>query len=178
MAEAYRGVIGAFPYAFRQGDSLFFRLYVIVGTLAALFVGGLFTLALVVWIGQTASTPGGSLTLSRTFIAVVGLFTAGPLLAPTLLVARKHRKGLSYHPRYDTIMAALGYAFLVSLYLAAIISMPESFTLDGETVTRPQPSGLTAPIVAVLYAIPQLGAIAPPAGLLGLLAAAHYVLSR
>ena len=75
-------------------------------------------------------------------------------------------------------MAVLGYAFLVSLYLAAIISMPESFTLDGETVTRPQPSGLTAPIVAVLYAIPQLGAIAPPAGLLGLLAAAHYVLSR
>ena len=170
MAEPYRGVIGAFPYAFRQGDSLFFRLYVVVGTLAALFLGGLFTLALVVWIGQTTSSPSGSLTLSRTFIAVVGLFTAGPLLAPTLLVARKHRKGLSYHPRYDTIMAVLGYAFLVSLYLAAIISMPESF--------RPEPSGLTAPIVAVLYAIPQLGAIAPPAGMLGLLAAAHYALSR
>ena len=178
MAEAYRGVIGAFPYAFRQGDSLFFRLYVIVGTLAALFVGGLFTLALVVWIGQTAATPGGSLTLSRTFIAVVGLFTAGPLLAPTLLVARKHRKGLSYHPRYDTIMAALGCVFLISLYVAAIISMPESFTLDGEVVTRPQPSGLTAPIVALLYAIPQIGAIAPPAGLLGVMAAVHYVLSR
>ena len=178
MAEAYRGVIGAFPYAFRKGDSLFFRLYVIAGTLAALFVGGLFTLALIVWIGQTASSPGGSLTLSRTFIAVVGLFTAGPLLAPTLLVARKHRKGLAYHPRYDTIMAVLGYAFLVSLYVAAIISMPESFTLDGEMVTRPQPTGLTAPIVAVLYAIPQPGAIAPPAGLLALMAAVHYFLSR
>lgn len=178
MAEAYRGVIGAFPYAFRQGDSLFFRLYAVVGTLAAIFIGGLFTLALIVWIGQTTSSPSGSLTLSRTFIAVVGLFTAGPLLAPTLLVARKHRKGLSYHPRYDTIMAALGYAFLVSLYIAAIISMPESFTLDGEMITRPQPSGLTGPIVAVLYAIPQLGAIAPPAGLLGVMAAVHYMLSR
>jgi len=56
--------------------------------------------------------------------------------------------------------------------------MPESFTLDGEVVTRPQPSGLTAPIVALLYAIPQIGAIAPPAGLLGVMAAVHYVLSR
>jgi len=178
MAEAYRGVIGAFPYAFRHGDSLFFRLYVVVGTLAAAFVGGLFTFALIVWIGETASAPGGSLTLSRTFIAVLGLFAAGPLLAPTLLVARKHRKGLTYHPRYDTIMAALGCVFLLSLYLAAIISMPESFTLDGETVTRPPPSGLFAPIVALLYAIPQIGAIAPPVGSMGLLATAHYLLSR
>src|SRR6056297_1541966 len=90
-------------------------------------IGGLFTLSLVVWIGETASTPGGSLTLSRTFIAVMGLFAAGPLLAPVLLVARKHRKGLSYHPRYDTIMALRGVGFLLSIYLAAIISMPESF---------------------------------------------------
>lgn len=177
MADSYRGVIGAFPYAFRNGDSLFFRLYVVIGTLAALFVGTLFTFALVVWIGETASAPGGSLTLSRTFIAVVGLFAAGPLLAPTLLVARKHRKALAYHPRYDTVMAALGYVFLLSIYLAAIISMPESFTLDGETVTRPEPTGLTAPLVSVLYAIPQLGAVAPPTIALGLMALAHAMLS-
>jgi len=178
MADSYRGVLGAFPYAFRHGDSRIFKCYVVFGTLAALFIGGLFTLALVVWIGQTASTPGGSLTLSRTFVAVVGLFAAGPLLAPTLLVARKHRRGLSYHPRYDTIMALTGVVFLGSIYVAAIVSMPESFTLDGETVTRPPPTGLFGPIVAVLYAIPQIGALAPPTLAMGAMAGVHYLLSR
>lgn len=178
MTDGYRGVVGAFPYAFRHGDSRLFKLYVVVGTLAALFVGGLFTLALIVWIGETASTPGGSLTLSRTFIVVVGLFAAGPLLAPTLLVARKHRRGLSYHPRYDTLMALTGVVFLASIYVAAIISVPESFTLDGETITREPPAGLFGPVVAALYAIPQVGAIAPPVLAGGLMALSHYALSR
>lgn len=178
MADGYRGLFGAFPYAFRHGDSLVFKLYVVAGTLAALFVGGLFTLSLVVWIGETAGTPGGSLTLSRTFIAVVGLFAAGPLLAPILLVARKHRRGFSYHPRYDTIMALLGVGFLLSVYAAVIISVPECFTLDGETVCRDGPTGLFRPIVTVLYALPQAAAIAPPVLLMAVMAVAHYVLSR
>ncbi|MFO7833183.1 MAG: hypothetical protein R6V31_03800 [Halohasta sp.] len=170
MADSYRGLFGAFPYAFRHGDSLLFRAYVLVGALGAVFIGGLFTLSLVVWIGETASTPGGSLTLSRTFIAVMGLFAAGPLLAPVLLVARKHRKGLSYHPRYDTIMALLGVGFLLSIYVAAIISMPESF--------QQQPTGLLAPIVNLLYALPQLAGLAPPVGMMVVMAAGHYRLSR
>jgi len=178
MADGYRGVFGAFPYAFRHGDSLVFKLYVVFGTLAAAFIGGLFLFSLVVWIAETAGSPGGSLTLSRTFIVVVGLFAAGPLIAPVLLVARKHRKQLSYHPRYDTIMALSGLAFLGSIYVAAIISMPESFELDGETVERPPPSGVFGPIVAVLYALPQIGAIAPPAIMMAGMGAVHYLLSR
>lgn len=171
MADGYRGVIGAFPYAFRHGDSRIFKLYVVFGTLAALFIGGLFTLALVVWIGQTASTPGGSLTLSRTFVAVVGLFAAGPLLAPTLLVARKHRKDLAYHPRYDTIMAATGFAFMLSIYLAAIISVPDSLRSGP-------PTGALAPLLSLLHALPRIGALVPPTGMLGAMAAIHYSLSR
>jgi len=178
MADDYRGVFGAFPYAFRHGDSLVFKLYLVFGTLAAAFVGLLFTFSLVVWIAETAGSPGGSLTLSRTFIVVVGLFAAGPLIAPVLLVARKHRKGLAYHPRYDTIIALSGVVFLVSLYVAAIISMPESFELDGETVDRPPASGVFGPIVAVLYALPQIGAIAPPTIALAVMGVVHYVLSR
>ena len=170
MADGYRGLFGAFPYAFRHGDSLLFRAYVLVGALGAVFIGGLFTLSLVVWIGETASTPGGSLTLSRTFIAVMGLFAAGPLLAPVLLVARKHRKGLSYHPRYDTIMALLGVGFLLSIYLAAIISMPENF--------QQQPTGLLAPVVGLLYSLPQLAGLAPPVAMMIVMAAGHYRLSR
>jgi hypothetical protein len=171
MADGYRGVIGAFPYALRNGDSLFFRLYVVVGTLVALFLGGLFTLSIVVQIGNTASAPGGSLTLSRTFVAVVGLFVAGPLLAPTLLVARKHRKGLAYHPRYDTIMAATGFAFMLSIYLAAIISVPDSLRSGP-------PTGALAPLLSLLYALPRIGALVPPTGMLGAMAAIHYLLSR
>ncbi len=178
MADGYRGVFGAFPYAFRHGDSLVFKLYVIFGTLAAAFIGLLFVFSLVVWIAETAGSPGGSLTLSRTFIAVVGLFAAGPLIAPILLVARKHRKALSYHPRYDTIMALLGVAFLGSIYVAAIISIPACFELDGETVCRDPASGVFAPIVSVLYALPQLAAVAPPAIMLAVMGGVHYLLAR
>jgi len=178
MADGYRGLFGAFPYALRHGDSRIFKLYVILGTLGAVFIGGLFTLSLVVWIGETASAPGGSLTLSRTFIAVVGLFAAGPLLAPILLVARKHRRGFSYHPRYDTIMALLGVGFLLSIYVAAIISMPECFTLDGEEICRDAPSGLFAPMVNVLYLLPQIAAVGPPVIMMGAMAGVHYLLSR
>ena len=178
MADSYRGVLGAFPYAFRHGDSRVFKLYVIVGTLGAVFIGGLFLLSLVVWIGQTASAPGGSLTLSRTFIAVLGLFAAGPLIAPILLVARKHRKGLDYHPRYDTIMALLGVGFLLSIYVAAIISIPECFELDGETVCRDPPSGLFGPIVSLLYRLPQIASVGPPVIMMAVIAGGHYLLSR
>lgn len=178
MADGYRGVFGAFPYAFRHGDSLVFKLYVIVGTLAAAFVGLLFVFSLVVWIAETAGSPGGSLTLSRTFIVVVGLFAAGPLIAPILLVARKHRKSLSYHPQYDTIMALLGVAFLGSIYVAAIVSIPECFELDGETVCRDPASGMFAPIVSVLYSLPQLAAVAPPAIMLAVMGGVHYLLAR
>jgi hypothetical protein len=51
-------------------------------------------------------------------------------------------------------VAVGGYAFLLSLYLTAIASMPETFVLDGETVTRPPASGLFAPVLSLLYAIP------------------------
>lgn len=178
MADSYRGLVGAFPYAFRHGDSLVFRLYVVFGTLAAAFVGILFLFSLVVWIAETAGSPGGSLTLSRTFIAVVGLFAAGPLIAPVLLVARKHRKQLTYHPRYDTIMALTGVAFLGSIYLAAIISMPECFELDGETVCQDPSDSIFGPVVSLLYALPQIAALAPPTIMLAGMGGVHYLLAR
>lgn len=178
MTDGYRTVFGAFPYAFRRSDSLLFKSYVVFGTLAAGLVGSLFLLSLLVWIGETAETPGGSLTLSRTFIVIVGLFAAGPLLAPTLLVARKYRKRLRYHPHYDAVVAALGYLFLLSLYAAAIISMPECFELDGEQVCRDPPSGFFGPVIALLYALPQLAAVAPPLLVSGAIAVAHRFLSQ
>jgi len=156
MAEGYRGLFGAFPYAFRRSESLLFRSYVVVGGVAAAVLALVFALAVVVVFGRTAGMQGGSLTLSRSFVALVGLLSVLPTVAPVLLVARARRKGTPTSTAYEPLLAVGGYAFLCSLYLVAIASMPESFVLDGETVTRPPPGDLLAPVVAALYAVPPV----------------------
>ncbi|MFD1598758.1 hypothetical protein [Halobellus rarus] len=156
MASGYDGVFGAFPYAFRSSESRLFKLYVIASALVigliTLFVG----IAVVVLIGQTAAVQGGQLTLSRSFYVVVGLLVVLPAIAPVLIVARRRRKTETSSPRHEAALAATGFVFLLSLYLGLVASMPETFALDGETVTRPQPSGLFAPLIAGLYAIPSV----------------------
>lgn len=154
MTEGYRGVFGAFPYAFRESDSRLFRSYVVVGGLAAALLAFVFVLAVVVVFGQTAGARGGSFTLSRSFVALVGLFAVGPAVAPVLLVARARRRGEETDDLYEPLLALGGYAFLLSLYFALVASMPETFVLDSETVTRPAPSGVLAPVIAFLYAVP------------------------
>lgn len=180
MADGYRGLFGAFPYAFGSTDSRLFKSYVLVGGLAAAALSLFILLALVVLVGQTASIQGGSLTLSRSFYIVVGLFLVGPLLAPILLVARRHRRGLAAAAgvRYDQWLAVAGYVFLASLYVGLVISIPECFVLDGQETCRGAPTGLFAPVISVLYDLPQIAAVAPPlvAGLL--IAAVHRVLGR
>lgn len=169
MVDGYRGVFGAFPYAFRRSDSWLFRSYVVVGGLAAALLALVFALSVVRIFGATAGIRGGSLTLSRSFVVVVGLFAVAPLVAPVLLVARAHRRDERDSPNYDPLLAVGGYCFLLSLYLMAVAAMPESFVLDGETVTRPPPSGPFAPLVAVLYALP------PPTSLLIPLVPAAFI---
>lgn len=154
MGDGYRGLFGAFPYAFRHSASRLFKSYVVVGGLAAALLALVFVLAVVVVFGRTAGIAGGSLTLSRSFVALVGLFSVGPAVAPVLLVARARRTGEVESSAYEPLLALCGYTFLLSIYLAAIASMPETFVLDGETVTRPPPSGLFAPVIAALYALP------------------------
>ena len=175
MASGYDGVFGAFPYAFRHSESRLFKLYVVASALAigliTLFVGA----ALVVLIGRTAAVQGGSLTLSRSFYIVVGLLIVLPAIAPTLLVARRRRRGTGGSASHETAIAAAGFLFLLSVYLGVVASMPETFTLDGETVTRPPPSGVFAPVVAALYAIPPVFAWSVPLAGAALVGLAHRV---
>lgn len=180
MADGYRGLFGAFPYAFGRTDSRLFKSYVLVGGLAAALLSLFVVLSLVVLFGQTASVQGGSLTLSRAFYIVVGLFLVAPVVAPVLLVARRHRRGLipDAGVRYDQWLAAAGYVFIGSLYVGLVISIPECFVLDGEQVCRGQPTGLLAPVVSTLYALPQLAAVLPPALAGGLIWLVHRVVSR
>jgi hypothetical protein len=180
MADGYRGLFGAFPYAFRRSDSWTFRSYVVVGGLAAALVSLFVVIGLIVLVANTAGVGGGSLTLSRSFYVVVGLLVVAPMLAPVLLVARRYRRGLarpdrrpSGSRRYDALLAIGGYAFVVSVYVGLVVSMPESWTLDGEVVRRPPPSGALAPLIAFLYDLPRLAAVLPPAVAAGLIAVIH-----
>jgi hypothetical protein len=154
MADDYRGVLGAFPYAFRASDSLVFRSYVAVGAVATAAVSLLFVAAVIGVIAGTTGGRGGSLTLSRSFFAVVGLLVVAPLVAPVLLVARRHRREGGSEGRYDAALATTGYLFLLSLYVGLVISVPPA--------QQTTPVGSLSPVVATLYALPQVAGVGPP----------------
>ncbi|QLG61306.1 hypothetical protein [Halorarum salinum] len=170
--HTYRGVFGAFPYAFRASDSWLFRSYVVVGGVAALLLTVIFALALVRLFGATARA---RFSVVRAFFFLVGLAAVAPTVAPVLLVARTRRREVPRRPGYEAGLALAGYLFLASLYLGLVAAMPETFVLDGETVIRPPPSGPLAPAVAFLYALPQaVGASIPALGA-ALVALAHWL---
>jgi hypothetical protein len=169
MVDGYRGVFGAFPYALRASDSWLFRSYAVVSALAALLVTVLVGSGLVVLVAQTAQIRGGSLTLSRTFYVVVGLFVVAPLVAPTLLVARRHRRGSDVRPQYDAVLAASGYLFLLSLYVGLVVTVPPA--------QQTAPTGALAPVVRFLYDLPQLAGLVPPLVAAAVIALVHRALS-
>jgi len=153
MADDYGGVLGAFPYAFRASNSRLFQTYVVLGGLVTVAVSLLFVAAVVGVIAGTTGGRGGSLTLSRSFFAVVGLFVVVPLVAPVLFVARRHRRTDS-DGHYDATLALTGYLFVGALYVGLVISVPPS--------QQTSPTGVFAPVVEVLYALPQLAGVGPP----------------
>lgn len=151
--DAYGGLFGAFPYAVRASDSRLFKSYVLVGGLVAALVGLLFALGLVVLLGNTVGTAGGTFSFSRAFFVFVGFVVVAPLVAPVLFVARRHRRGRP-DASYDAALAATGYLFLGSLYVGLVILTPAD---SQESVTGP-----LAPVVEALYALPQVAGAAPP----------------
>jgi hypothetical protein len=168
VTDGYRGVFGAFPYAFRQSRSLLFRSYVLVGALVAAAVTVLFGAGLVVLIAQTAAVEGGSLTLSRAFYTVVGLFVVAPLVAPVLFVARRHRRREGTDARYDLALSLAGYLFIGSLYVGLLVTVPAD-----QQAAPPAP---VAPLVETLYALPQAAGVVPPLLGAGLIVAVHRLL--
>ena len=87
MADGYRGLFGAFPYAFRQTESWLFRSYVVVAGLATAFLTLVFGLALIRLLGATA---GARFSIARAFVILVGLGAVAPTVTPVLLVARSY----------------------------------------------------------------------------------------
>ncbi|WP_254840634.1 hypothetical protein [Natronomonas marina] len=154
MSDDYSGFFGAFPYAFRRSDSRLFRAYTAVGGLLAAILAIFFTFALVVTVASTANLSGGTITFVRSVFVLFGFLVVAPLVAPVLFVARHHRRE-GGDPGYDAGLAGAGVVYLVTLYLGAVASMPARFEIDGQVSTRPDPSGLAAPLVEALYAVPE-----------------------
>lgn len=150
---SYGGLPGAFPYAFRHSESWLFLSYVVVGGLSALGLAAFFAIALVVAVSNTLGAVGGTFTFSRAFVVFVGFLVVVPVLAPILLVARRHRRGGSTR-RYDRALAASGYLFVPALYLLLLITAPPEF--------REQPAGAVAPVVEFLYGLPPVAGVVPP----------------
>jgi hypothetical protein len=152
--DTYGGLPGAFAYVFRSSDSWLLRSYAVLGGLAALLTAILFGLALVVLLGNTVGVGGGTFSFVRAFFIFVGLLVVAPLVAPVLFAARRTRHGRSDR-RFDAAMAALGYLFVGSLYVAAVISTP---------VAQQQlpAGGLARAVVQALYSLPRLAGLVPP----------------
>jgi len=155
--EAYGGLPGAFPYAIRASDSRLFRLYVVLAVLLSLLVTVLFVIGLVGVLSETAGARGGTFTFSRTFFLAVGVIVVAPLLAPVLLVARRHRRRGS-SVGYDRALALAGLGFVASLYLGLYLSQPDQLTDSPLVRSVPQTTGLAPPAVAValMYAVHRL----------------------
>jgi len=171
--RTYGGLLTAFPYAVRESDSRLFTLYATISGLLSVLLAFYFAAAVTVAVSNTLGAGGGTFTFVRSFYVFVAFGVVAPIVGPVLFVAREHRRGRG-DPRYDRRMAVLGFVYMLALYVAAVVSMPAEFTLDGETVTRPDPSGLAAPVVAVLYAMPPVSSVLPPA----LVGVAMYLLDR
>ncbi|WP_435074440.1 hypothetical protein [Halorubrum sp. HHNYT27] len=156
MADSYRGVFGAIPYAIRHTESWTMRVYGVIGALTAGLIATVVTLALVVWMAETADVQGGTFLFSRSLYVIAGFAAVAPLLAPLLFVARRHRRDDPVRPGYDRKMAYGGFLFLLSLYVGMIISAPAELREPAESVVvnalyaLPRPVGFVPPVVAAL----------------------------
>lgn len=166
MAEekTYKGLLGSFRYSFGASDSPVYKGYVVISALLALLLALFFTLALIVLIAATLGA-SESITLVRSFFVLVGLLVVAPIVAPVLLVARRHRKRLGTGTAYDTAVALGGFLFIATLYLGLVISVPPG--LQEPT------GGALGGLVGVLYGLPSLLGFVPPILAAALLVALH-----
>lgn len=155
MAD-YRGLPGAFVFAFRRSDSLVFRAYAVTSAVVGAFVAVVLLLGLVSWLASPA-TPFGQQAL----LAVIGVLLLLPLFAPVLVVARRHRHDVGGR-RPDALVGLAGFGVVLAVYLALLVSDPNPHEVSG-------PLG---PAVAALDALPRSAWVVPPLLAVGLLALA------
>jgi len=163
-AKTYNGLPGAFPYAVRASDSWLFKGYVVVALLLTVAITLVFVFGLIGVLAGSAGARGGTFTFSRTFFLFVGLLVVAPLLAPVLLVARRHRRTAS-SVAYDRGLALSALAFVGSLYAGLVISAPPALREPTTNV-----------VIAALYELPRLAGLAPPLVAVGVMYLVHRLL--
>lgn len=161
----YSGAITAVPYAFRASNSRLCKLYVLIGGLFTLGATVLFGLGIIALLGSVTGASAGVLTFQPALYILVWLFTVSPIIAPVLLVARRHRLGEGTDD-YDRKIALAGFCFLAALYVGALIAAPAG---QRGTVNP----GLFAPLIRVLYGLPRLAGAGPPLVALLVMVAVH-----
>lgn len=124
MSGDYRGLVGAIRAAIRWSDSYLFRVYAVVSVLVGGFATLLLVLGVVAWLATPA--PIGQ----RALLGVIALLLLVPLLAPVLVVARRHRRGTADR-RADAIVGLAGFGFVLAVYLALLISDPNPHSVTG-----------------------------------------------
>ena len=145
-------LIGSFRRAFAETDSWLLKSYVVLSAVLGGLIAVLLLLALPVWIFNTA---GGSelATFSRAFLVVGGVLLLAVLAAPVVSSARRHARGTASW-RGDYLLGVAGYLFVLSLYVALLVSAPPD--------QRGPPPDAIAPVVEFLYSLPAIYAVAPP----------------
>jgi len=138
MADDYRGLPGAYVFAFRRSESYVLRSYVVTSALVGVFVAIFLMLALFYWLGTPA--PFGQQAL----LGVIGIFFFLPLFTPVLVAARRHRRGID-DVSADALIGLTGYVFLLAIFLAMFISDPNAHEVGG-----------LGPLTTVLLAIDAL----------------------
>jgi hypothetical protein len=137
-----------------RSDSYLLRAYTVLSLLVAIFVALLLVLAIPQWVTFTLGQSEIN-TFSRAMLPWLGLVLLAPLLAPPFYAARRHRAGRSSR-RTDFLLAAAGFVFLLSLYVALLISAPTEFR-DPAPATP-----VLGALIAFLYDLPPLAALVPP----------------
>lgn len=147
MAEdrAYGGLVGAYPYAFRQSDSVVFRSYVVASALVGLYVSLLLVLGVIAWFASRV------LVGEKAFLGVIGILVLGPLSVPVLVVARRYRLNID-RPETDWALGLAGYAFVAALYVGLFVTDPADHALGGPV----------QPVVAVLDSLQPIYGLVPP----------------
>lgn len=159
--DDYAGLPGAFRFAFTHSPSYALRLYVLASALVGGFVAVILALALLLWLVEPAGLVG-----ERALLGVIAILLLGPLFAPVLLVARRHRRTGS-DARYDRALAAAGFAFVLSVYAGLVATVPPEWQSD--------PTGPLAPAADFLYGLPPTWGLLPPVAGALLIALAHLL---
>ncbi|MFB6104824.1 MAG: hypothetical protein ABEJ57_07080 [Halobacteriaceae archaeon] len=153
MGEGYRGVLGAFPFAWRVGTSWWFRGYVLVAAAVTVLVAVVVGAGVVRLVAGTGAG-GGVNAFVRAFYIVLGTAVLAPVLTPVLVVARRHRRSGGVAPAAERLLAVAGLVFLGLVYLGLVASTPAA---NQRSVT-----GVLAPVIAALYGLPRIAGVVFP----------------